>query len=171
MGGGAVARRTTTDDHEPHCHEKRLREPDYPAGRGKLASISAQRASTPACSLEWVMTQNRPVRIASSVIAATAAGVSPVGPVNEPRIASRNDSAASVRCSMPSAAGRPRSDSMTRVSTELGHSTLTPMGDPSSCSSMASVSETDTTATLVAAYGPMKITPLNSPALEAGLAV
>ena len=85
------------------------------------------------------------------VILATVAGVKPVGPVNESRIVRRKVSAGSVRCSTPSERGRPRSDSITRVSTELGHSTLTPIGAPSSASSWASVSEIETTATLVAA--------------------
>ena len=64
---------------------------------------------------------------------------------------SRTASAISVRCSTPSASGRPRSDSITLVSTELGQSTLTPIGSSSMASSCASVSEIDTMAALVAA--------------------
>ncbi len=56
--------------------------------------------------------------------------VSPVGPV-KPSLdhQSHRSRASSVRCSTPSAVGRLRSDSITLVSTELGHSTLTPIGD------------------------------------------
>ena len=100
---------------------------------------------------------------------ATCAGVCPVGPVKPSRIISRTDSAISVRCSTPSAAGRLRSDSITLVSTELGHSTLTPIGVSSMASSCASVSEIETTAALVAQYGPMNGGAAEQPADRRGV--
>ena len=91
------------------------------------------------------------LQLSLSTIVATASGVLPVGPVNESRIINRTASPISVRCSAPNAAGRLRSDSITFVFTELGSSTLTPIGDVSICSSCCNVSEIDTTATFVAA--------------------
>ena len=71
-----------------------------------------------------------PARIAANVRSATWAGVAPSGAVNMLLIAKRMASASSVRRSVPSVAGRPRSDSITRVSVALGQSTLTPIGSP-----------------------------------------
>ncbi len=129
--------------------------------------MPAKRASTVGSRSSWVMIQNSPPRIACSTRSATCAGVCPVGPVKPSRIISRTDSAISVRSSTPKDSGRLRSDSMTFVSTELGQSTLTPIGISSMAISCARVSEIETTAALVAQYGPMKATPVSRPPIDA----
>ena len=97
------------------------------------------------------------------------AGVSPVGPVNESRIIRRMDSAISVRCSTPIAAGRPRSDSITRVSTELGHSTLTPIGSCGDGQLLAQRLGDRHHRHLGGGVGTDEATPLSSPAIDAVL--
>ena len=56
---------------------------------------------------------------------------------------------------------------MTLVFVALGHSTLTPTGAPDICSSVRSVSDSDTTPTFATAYGARCATPLTRPAIDA----
>ena len=129
--------------------------------------ISAKRASNAGVRSEWVITQKRSVRMASTTAAATSPGSLPTSLVICAQIAARHPSAISVRASGAMPAGRLRSASIICVLVALGHSTDTPIGSPAMATSWRSVSESDTTPTLLTAYGPMNATPLRIPATDA----